>query len=74
VAPVSATLFLLEHQDRELAWASVRLLLTAGGPAVCGLIGAPIGTAIFALALGHVVSYALLFGLCVRAADAADSR
>jgi O-antigen/teichoic acid export membrane protein len=32
VAPVSGTLFLLEHQDRELAWVSVRLLLRAGRP------------------------------------------
>jgi O-antigen/teichoic acid export membrane protein len=74
VAPVSSTLFLLEHQDRELAWAAVRLLLTAGAPALCGLTGAPIGTAILALSLGHVVSYALLFRLCVRAADAADRK
>ncbi|GAA1255264.1 O-antigen flipase Wzx [Pseudonocardia aurantiaca] len=72
VTPVSSTLFLLEHQDRELGWVAVRLLLTAGGPIVCGLTGAPIGTAIFALALGHVVSYGLLYLLCVRAADAAD--
>ncbi len=74
VTPVSSTLFLLEHQDRELGWVTLRLLLTAGGPLVCGIVGAPIGTAVLALALGHVVSYAVLFALCVRAADAADRR
>jgi hypothetical protein len=74
VTPVSSTLFLLEHQDRELAWVALRLVLTAGGLAVCGATGASISTAILALALAHVVSYAVLFGLCVRAADAADRR
>jgi O-antigen/teichoic acid export membrane protein len=72
VVPVSPTLFLLERQGRELGWVAVRLLLTAGGPAACGLVGAPIGTAVLALALGHVLSYALLYVLCVRAAESAD--
>jgi O-antigen/teichoic acid export membrane protein len=72
VGPVSSTLFLLQHQDRELGWVCIRLLLTAGGPAVCGWTGASITTAIVALSLGHVVSYTLLYWLCVRAADAAD--
>jgi hypothetical protein len=52
----------------------IRPAAPPGGPALCALTGAPIDTAILALSLGHVVSYALLFGLCVRAADAADSR
>ena len=74
VTPVSSTLFLLERQGRELAWGCVRLLLTAGGTAVCGLLGAPVQVAIVALAAGHVVSYAVLYGLCLHAADAADAR
>lgn len=72
VTPVSATLFLLERQGQELAWGIARLLLTAGGPVVCGLLGAPISVAIVALSVGHVLSYLLLYGLCVRAADSAD--
>jgi O-antigen/teichoic acid export membrane protein len=72
VTPVSATLFLLERQDQELAWVAGRLLLTAGGPLACGLAGAPVWVAIAALAAGHVVSYLVLYRLCVRAADKAD--
>lgn len=72
VAPVSATLFLLERQGRELAWVVFRLVLTAGGPLACGLTGAPVTAAIAALAAGHVLSYLVLYRLCVRAADDAD--
>jgi O-antigen/teichoic acid export membrane protein len=73
VAPVaSSTLLLLERQGQQLAWAAVRLALTAGGPLVCGLAGAPISYAVAALSAGHVVGYGLHFALCVRAADAAD--
>ena len=72
VAPVSATLFLLERQGRELAWVVFRLVLTAGGPLACGLTGAPATAAIAALAAGHVLSYLVLYRLCVRAADDAD--
>jgi len=72
VTPVSSMLFLLERQGQELAWGGTRLLLTAGGVAVCGFSGAPIGIAIGTLAVGQVISYTLLFGLCLRAADAAD--
>jgi O-antigen/teichoic acid export membrane protein len=73
VTPVSSTLFLLERQGQELVWGCVRLLLTAGGTAVCGLLGAPVQVAVIVLAIGHVTSYALLYGLCVHAADAADA-
>lgn len=72
VVPVSATLFLLERQGQEWAWATVRLGLTFVGPAVCGIAGASITAAITALAVGHVASYVLLYLLCVRAADASD--
>ena len=72
VTPISSTLFLLERQGQELGWGVVRLLLTAGGPLVCGLVGAPIQTAIIVLAAGHTLGYAALYGLCVRAADRAD--
>ncbi len=74
VTPVSSTLFLLERQGQELAWASVRLCLTAGGPLVCGLLGASVTTAIIALAAAQVVSYSVLYGFCVRAADHSDRR
>ena len=72
VTPVSATLFLLERQHQELAWVVFRLLLTAGGPLACGLTGAPVWAAVAALSAGHVVSYLVLYRLCVRAADKAD--
>jgi O-antigen/teichoic acid export membrane protein len=72
VSPVSSTLFLLERQGQELAWVTLRLALTAGGPAICGLVGAPITTAIAVLAVAHLVSYCVLYLLCVRAADRAD--
>jgi O-antigen/teichoic acid export membrane protein len=74
VTPVSSTLFLLEQQGRELVWGSVRLVLTAGGVAACGLAGAPPLVAVMVLAAAHVASYAVLYGLCQGAADAADLR
>jgi len=74
VTPVSSTLFLLERQGQELVWGCLRLLLTAGGVAVCGLLGEPVQIAVVVLAVGHVVSYAVLYGLCLRAVDAADLR
>jgi O-antigen/teichoic acid export membrane protein len=74
VTPVSSTLFLLERQGQELVWGCLRLLLTAGGVAACGLLGEPVQIAIVVLAVGHVVSYAVLYGLCLRAVDAADLR
>ncbi|MGD9531436.1 lipopolysaccharide biosynthesis protein [Pseudonocardia sp.] len=72
VMPVSSTLFLLEQQHRELGWVVLRLALTAGGPLLCGLLGAPVSVAIAALAAGHVVAYAVLYRFCVKAADASD--
>jgi O-antigen/teichoic acid export membrane protein len=72
VTPISSTLFLLERQGQELGWGVVRLLLTVGGPLVCGLVGAPIQIAIIVLAVGHTLSYAALYALCVRAAGRAD--
>jgi O-antigen/teichoic acid export membrane protein len=74
VNPISGMLQLLERQGHSLAWAGVRLLLTAGGPAVCGLVGAPVLLAIGALSIGHVVSYTLMFFLCLRAARASDDQ
>ncbi len=74
VNPVSGMLQLLGRQGQSLAWAGVRLLVTAGGPAVCGLMGAPILVAIVALSIGHVLSYALMFGLNLRAARASDDQ
>ena len=67
-------MFLLERQGQELVWGCLRLLLTAGGVAACGLLGEPVQIAIVVLAVGHVVSYAVLYGLCLRAVDAADLR
>jgi len=72
VTPVASTLFLLERQGQQLAWAAVRLTLTAGGPVVCGIFQAPVKTAIIALACGHVLSYILLYMLCLHAADTSD--
>jgi O-antigen/teichoic acid export membrane protein len=74
VTPVSSTLFLLERQGQELAWGATRLLLTAGAVAVCGLAGVSILVAIIALAVGQVISYVLLYVLCLRATDAADEQ
>jgi len=72
VTPVASTLYLLERQGQQLGWAAVRLTLTAGGPIVCAALHAPIKMAIIGLACGHVLSYLLLYVLCVRAADASD--
>jgi O-antigen/teichoic acid export membrane protein len=74
VNPVSGVLQLLERQGQSLGWAATRLVLTVGGPAVCGMMGAPVAVAIAALSIAHVVSYALMYGLCLRAAKAADDR
>jgi O-antigen/teichoic acid export membrane protein len=72
VVPVSATLFLVERQGHELAWVVVRLLLTTGVPLACGLTGMSVFAAVAGLAAAHVVSYLMLYVLCVRAADQAD--
>jgi O-antigen/teichoic acid export membrane protein len=72
VTPVSQTLFILERQVLQLAWDVTRLVLTAGGAIVCGAVDAPVGVAIAVLAGSNVVSYALLYVLCIRSADASD--
>jgi O-antigen/teichoic acid export membrane protein len=74
VIPVSPVLWLLERQGRELAWAVLRVLLTAGAPAVCSMLDAPITAAIAALSVGQFISYAVLYALCVHAADVSDRR
>ncbi|MFC5141942.1 lipopolysaccharide biosynthesis protein [Actinomycetospora rhizophila] len=73
IAPVSPALMLLERQGRLLGWSVWRLVLAAGGPAVCGLAGAPILTAVLVLSAAQVTSYVLMYFLCVRAADASDA-
>jgi O-antigen/teichoic acid export membrane protein len=74
VNPISATLQLLERQGQSLAWAGVRLVLTTTGPLVCGLVGAPVLLAVATLSLGHVLGYALMYVLCLRAAKASDAQ
>jgi len=74
VVPISKTLLLLEHQGRQLAWDSTRLILTAGSLALCGLIGASITTAVVVLSISHVASYALLYMLSLKAPRALDRR
>jgi O-antigen/teichoic acid export membrane protein len=74
VNPVSGTLQLLERQGQSLAWAGARLVLTVSGPVVCGLAGAPVLLAIATLAIGHVLGYALMYALCLRAARASDDQ
>lgn len=72
VNPVTVVLQFLERQGQSLAWSAARLTLTVGGPVLCGLSGAPVGWAVAALAVGHVVSWTLMYGLCARAARASD--
>ena len=74
VNPVSGVLPLLERQGLSLVWSGSRLILTVGATAVCALMGAPILFAIAALSIGHVVSYLIMYGMCLRAARAADNR
>ncbi len=74
VIPISGTLQLLERQGQSLVWAGVRLLLTGSGPMVCGLVGAPVLLAITTLSIGHVLGYALMYGLSLRAAKTSDDQ
>jgi len=74
VNPVSGVLLYLDRQDQMLGWSAARLVLTAGGPAACAVVGAPITVAIAFLAIGHVVCYGLLYVLCARAVSAADDK
>jgi O-antigen/teichoic acid export membrane protein len=72
--PVSGVMQLLERQGQSLGWAAMRLVLTAAGPVVCGLTGAPVLLAIATLAAAHIISWLVMYGLCVRAASAADEQ
>ena len=74
VIPVSSILALTERQGQQLGWSVLRLLLTAGGLAVCGVIEASVITAITVLGITQALSYVALYAFCVRAADVADGR
>ncbi|MGD9526938.1 lipopolysaccharide biosynthesis protein [Pseudonocardia sp.] len=73
VNPVSGLLLYLQRQGQSLGWSCMRLVFTGGGPALCAVLGAPVWVAVAALAASHVLSYLLLYVLCVRAARAADA-
>jgi O-antigen/teichoic acid export membrane protein len=73
VNPISGVLLYLERQGQLLGWSGFRLVLTAGGPAVCAIVGMPVVGAVAILALGHVVSYGVLYFLCARAVGFADA-
>lgn len=68
VLPIAQTLSLLERQGRQLAWDAFRLVCTAGGPALCALLGGSITQAVIVLSAGQVFSYCLLFALSWRGA------
>jgi O-antigen/teichoic acid export membrane protein len=70
VVPISQTLWILKRQGVQLAWDATRFVVTVGGAALCGLLGASISVAVAVLAASHVASYALLYGLTMRAAHA----
>ena len=72
VTPISQTLFILERQGVQLFWDTTRLLLTAGGPVVCSVVGAPLIVAVAVLAGAHVTCYLLLYALSMRSARASD--
>jgi O-antigen/teichoic acid export membrane protein len=72
IVPITQTLFLLEHQGLQLAWDSARLALTAGGAALCGVLGAPMTTAVALLAATHVTAYGTLYVITVRSARRYD--
>ena len=72
VNPVSGTLQFLERQGQSLAWGGIRLVLTVSAVLLCGVLGAPVLVAITALSVAHVLGYALMYVLCLRAARASD--
>jgi O-antigen/teichoic acid export membrane protein len=74
VTPVSASLWLLERQGLELGWVAFRLLMTAGAPTACWALDAPISAAIIALSAAQVVSYLLLYRLCIQATTSAEGQ
>jgi O-antigen/teichoic acid export membrane protein len=72
VTPISNLLRMLERQGTQLAWDAGRLLLTAGGPALCALVGASMTMAVTSLAAAHVAGYAAMYVLSIRAAATSD--
>jgi O-antigen/teichoic acid export membrane protein len=72
ISPVSQTLLLLEQQGAQLAWDSMRFLLTVGGPMVAAGLGATPTVAIAVLSATWVLCYAVLFWVCLRAAATHD--
>jgi O-antigen/teichoic acid export membrane protein len=72
VTPAGQMFLILERQGLQLVWASSRLALTTGGVALCGLLGAPITTAVAVLGIAQVISYVVLYVLIISAAKAAD--
>ncbi|WP_165939688.1 lipopolysaccharide biosynthesis protein [Saccharopolyspora aridisoli] len=72
VSPISQTLLLMERQDIQLRWDILRLLLSAGGPIVCFVVGAPVVVAIVALSASSVAGFGVLYMYCKRYADLAD--
>jgi O-antigen/teichoic acid export membrane protein len=72
IVPITQVLWLLERQGLQLAWDATRLVLTAGGVALCGVLGTSMTVAVTVLAAAHVTSYAVLYVLSVRMADRAD--
>lgn len=72
VNPISGTLQFLERQGQSLAWGGIRLVLTVSSVLLCGALGAPVLVAITALSISHILGYALMYTLCLRAARASD--
>jgi hypothetical protein len=52
-----------------LAWATMRLVLSAAGPAACAVLGAPVRVAIITFAVAHIVGYAPVRSLPPRGPD-----
>ena len=67
VNPVSGTLQRLERQGQSLAWGGIRLVRTVSAVLLCGVLGAPVLVAITALSVSHVLGWALMYSLCLRA-------
>lgn len=72
VAPVSRTLLVLQRQFTQLAWDACRMTVTAVAVLVPGLMGAELAVALWALAASQIALYAVLLGLCWRAARAVE--
>lgn len=74
VSPVSNTLVLLNKQGAQLAWDAGRMALTVGTPAVCAIARFGPAVAVMVLSVSYVVSYGLLYVLCLRVARDFDQR